>query len=56
VSDIVRTSKLFSWPLPIEPADLVVFAPANGVLLTRQVPPDAIVWGDAVHPVRWSDR
>jgi len=56
VSDIVRTSKQLSWPLPIEPADLVLFAAPNGVLLTWQVPPDAIVWGDAVHPVRWSDR
>ncbi|TWD78971.1 putative RNA 2'-phosphotransferase [Kribbella amoyensis] len=42
--------------LRIDPADLAVFEAPNGVLLTRQVPPDAIVWGDAVHPGRWSGR
>ena len=31
--------------LRIDPTELVVFEAPNGVLLTRQVPPDAIVWG-----------
>ncbi|ADB34703.1 phosphotransferase KptA/Tpt1 [Kribbella flavida DSM 17836] len=42
--------------LAVDPVDLVVFEAPNGVLLTRQVPPDAIVWGDAVHPAGWSGR
>jgi putative RNA 2'-phosphotransferase len=32
--------------LRIDPTDLTVFEAPNGVLLTREVPPGAIVWGD----------
>jgi len=42
--------------LQIDPSELAVFEAPNGVLLTRQVPADAIVWGDAVHRVGWSGR
>lgn len=35
--------------LGVDPADLEVYRAPNGVLLTREVPPDAIVRVDAVH-------
>ncbi|TDD44145.1 RNA 2'-phosphotransferase [Kribbella antibiotica] len=40
--------------LRVNPVNLVVYRAPNGVLLVREVPPDAIV--DAVHPARWSQR
>ncbi|WP_433161615.1 RNA 2'-phosphotransferase [Kribbella sp. CA-247076] len=40
--------------LGVDPADLSVHRAPNGVLLTRFVPPGAIVEADAVHPARWS--
>jgi putative RNA 2'-phosphotransferase len=40
--------------LGVDPSDLAVYRALNGVLLTRFVPPDAIVEVDAVHPARWS--
>jgi putative RNA 2'-phosphotransferase len=40
--------------LAVDPANLAVYRAPNGVLLTREVPPDAIVRVDAVHPVGWS--
>ena len=40
--------------LAVDPANLAVYRAPNGVLLTRFVPPDAIVKADAVHPARWS--
>jgi putative RNA 2'-phosphotransferase len=40
--------------LGVDSSDLDVYRAPNGVLLTRSVPPDAIVVVDAVHPARWS--
>ncbi|WP_405061571.1 RNA 2'-phosphotransferase [Kribbella sp. NBC_01505] len=40
--------------LGVNPVNLAVYRAPNGVLLVREVPPDAIV--DAVHPARWSQR
>ncbi|MFI5732194.1 RNA 2'-phosphotransferase [Kribbella sp. NPDC051587] len=40
--------------LGVNPVNLAVYRAPNGVLLVREVPPDAIV--DAVHPARWSHR
>jgi putative RNA 2'-phosphotransferase len=40
--------------LGVDSGDLAVYRAPNGVLLTREVPPDAIVGVDAVHPVGWS--
>lgn len=40
--------------LRVDPVNLAVYRAPNGVLLVREVPPDAIV--DAVHPARWSQR
>ncbi|MFI6833948.1 RNA 2'-phosphotransferase [Kribbella sp. NPDC050241] len=41
--------------LGVDPGNLAVYRAPNGVLLTREVPPDAIVRVDAVHRARWSD-
>ncbi|GAA3136298.1 putative RNA 2'-phosphotransferase [Kribbella aluminosa] len=35
--------------LGVDPGNLAVYRAPNGVLLTREVPPDAIVGSDAVH-------
>jgi putative RNA 2'-phosphotransferase len=40
--------------LGVDSGDLAVYRAPNGVLLTRSVPPDAIVRVDAVHRARWS--
>ena len=40
--------------LAVDSGDLAVFLAPNGVLLTREVPADAIVRADAVHWERWS--
>ncbi|MFG1620548.1 RNA 2'-phosphotransferase [Kribbella sp. NPDC049227] len=40
--------------LAVDPGNLAVYRAPNGVLLTREVPPDAIVGADAVHWPRWS--
>lgn len=40
--------------LAVDSGNLRVFRAPNGVLLTREVPPDAIVRADAVHPACWS--
>lgn len=40
--------------LGVDSGDLRVFRAPNGVLLTREVPPDAIVRVDAVHWPGWS--
>jgi putative RNA 2'-phosphotransferase len=40
--------------LGVDSGDLAVYRAPNGVLLTRFVPPDAIVEADAVHPACWS--
>jgi putative RNA 2'-phosphotransferase len=41
--------------LGVDPGNLAVYRAPNGVLLTREVPPDAIVEADAVHRAGWSD-
>ncbi|MER7247888.1 tRNA 2'-phosphotransferase [Kribbella sp. NPDC000426] len=40
--------------LGVDSGNLEVFRAANGVLLTREVPPDAIVRADAVQWAHWS--
>jgi putative RNA 2'-phosphotransferase len=40
--------------LGVDPGNLAIYRAPNGVLLTREVPADAIVRADAVHPARWS--
>ena len=40
--------------LGVDSGNLAVYRAPNGVLLTREVPPDAIVKADAVHPACWS--
>ena len=42
--------------LAVDSGNLAVFLAPNGVLLTREVPADAIVRADAVHPARWSGQ
>jgi putative RNA 2'-phosphotransferase len=42
--------------LGVDPGNLAVFLAPNGVLLTREIPADAIVRADAVHPARWSGQ
>jgi len=42
--------------LAVDPGNLAVYQAPNGVLLTREVPPDAIVVADAVHLARWSGK